>query len=379
MKTKCSNCSKNFWKKRENHLYCCNSCRSKAYRRRKGIPEPSFLSGSKDGSIGDCKPCKTKASIRSFDVSLSATQSTIHKLQNDIYYWQNVITTADKGQFPIWTIALAGGGFTMGESEASKLAYLLLGGVIGNAMDKQVADPTRIKVNARKQISLIKSTIRSLKQEQKEQELRATPNGIYSASQVLNITNEVYHFHKPFTVLGHPQKNFSMMIYGVPDSGKSHFAMRMAAYTKKYHGSTLFVSAEEGTSKRYQDKVSNYEYLGDVLPDASGINSIYTGMKGRKYDFVFLDSINRLRIEANELRQLRKDFPNTAFIYILQSTKDNKYKGSREIEHDTEIKAFVESGTANITGKYGAGTFEIFGTNKVRSIKRSGSRRNLSS
>jgi hypothetical protein len=67
------------------------------------------------------------------------------------------------------------------------------------------------------------------------------------------------------------------------------------------------------------------------------------------YNFVFIDSINHLGIEAEQLEELRKSMPKTSFVGIMQSTKGGDFKGSQEFLHNADIKIEMEKPYAKQT------------------------------
>ena len=91
-----------------------------------------------------------------------------------------------------------------------------------------------------------------------------------------------------------------------------------------------------------------------------------------KFHFIFIDSLDTLRIDATRLRELREYYSQSAFVTISQSTKDGKMRGSQEITHDTDIAVKVEDGIATTTKNrfHPRGTeFRVFPTIEKASSK----------
>jgi len=367
--TTCLNCGTPFIKKVGHQKFCRtrgDRCRKEHHREKHNLPlVPDFIQ------------YKKKSKIAGQDVRLRNTDREVMKLKNDRQYWEMVYSDAEKGIFPIATLGLGALGYSQGETGTEKAVLAILGGVVGNSIDKYMREEktnskANVQANALIQIKAIDRKIRELttiaqitqKLTQKgvlnKVRTKSDPTRIYSANEILSINHRSLHFHPPFTVLGNPEKTFSMMIHGLPDAGKSHFSMRFAAYLNECHGSTAYFAHEEGTSKKLKEKVKRYDYKGDVVPGNKSFDHMKQTLSKKSYDFVFIDSINKIGLTANQLEELKTAYPNTAFIYILQSTKDGQYKGNREIEHNTEIKAKVVAGTVTITGKYGRGQFDVF-------------------
>jgi predicted ATP-dependent serine protease len=93
------------------------------------------------------------------------------------------------------------------------------------------------------------------------------------------------------------------------------------------------VSKEEYGAATLTDKVNQFDIKSPNLffsPDIKGINL-------SDYKFVFMDSINVLKLTLEDYVKLREQHPETAFIIILQTTKDGKFKGGKDWEHEVEI------------------------------------------
>jgi Mn-containing catalase len=149
---------------------------------------------------------------------------------------------------------------------------------------------------------------------------------------------------------GLPAVVFSLAVHGKPGEGKSTFCIQFAQYLAENFGMVVFISGEEGFSKTLRDKVVNNKADSSFLFFADYKN--YDEIKAKlenKFHFIFLDSLDTLKIDTMRLRELRELFPNSAFITISQSTKDGKMRGSNEIVHDADIAVKVENGIAITT------------------------------
>lgn len=97
-----------------------------------------------------------------------------------------------------------------------------------------------------------------------------------------------------------------------------------------------------------KDKLVNNKAVSDelFLADVRSYSSLIEEVKPNIYNFIFIDSLDNMRIGAQELNDLRKLFANSALITISQSTKDGKMRGSYEIVHDSDIAVAVSKGVA---------------------------------
>lgn len=159
----------------------------------------------------------------------------------------------------------------------------------------------------------------------------------------------------PFTgkwkdFFGLPSYAFHLAVHGKPGEGKSTFCVQFADYLAKNFGKVVYISGEEGLSKTVQDKIINNGIDNPYLffADIKSFHEIKSEVPN-EYHFIFIDSLDTLRIDAIRLKELKEHYPQSAFITISQSTKDGKMRGSLEIVHDTDIAAKVENGVAITT------------------------------
>lgn len=135
---------------------------------------------------------------------------------------------------------------------------------------------------------------------------------------------------------GKPSPDFKFMFYGKPGNGKSTFALQFAGYLSKELGkSVLYVANEEGFGYTLQEKVKRLNvansnlYLCDSVPEDLS-----------QFDVVFLDSVNNLGLEPEDLKALPS---GKAYVYVFQTTKDGNYMGKQEFAHDVDTVVRVEN------------------------------------
>lgn len=157
---------------------------------------------------------------------------------------------------------------------------------------------------------------------------------ILSANELANMKFKTLQLAQEWAQhIGLPAENFDMMVHGQPGHGKTVWLLKFAKYLADKFGKVLFVSKEEYGAATLTDKVNQFNIQSPNLffsPDIKGINL-------SDYKFVFMDSINVLKLTLEDYVRLREQHPNTAFIIILQTTKDGKFKGGKDWEHEVEI------------------------------------------
>lgn len=140
-------------------------------------------------------------------------------------------------------------------------------------------------------------------------------------------------------LIGSPQEPFKIMMYGEPGTGKSSLALQLAHYLAKNHNqNVLVVSKEEGFNYTLKEKLDRLNishpnlFVTDVMP---------TDYKN--YKTVLLDSVNTLNLSAEKLRELYSKNPKTNFILVFQTTKDGKFRGDKDYEHDVDCVIRTEA------------------------------------
>ncbi|MBI4945329.1 MAG: hypothetical protein HY840_02875 [Bacteroidetes bacterium] len=152
-------------------------------------------------------------------------------------------------------------------------------------------------------------------------------------------------------LMGDPAPGFTAMVFGKPKTGKSYLCVEFAGYLARNHGKVLYVAREEGLDKTLQIKLNDKNvkhenlFVSDFLPEDLS-----------EYDFIFLDSVNKLGLSAKDLDVLRKSNPGKSFIFVFQTTKDGNFRGKNEFQHDVDIVIEVaEKGKAVQFGRYNQG------------------------
>jgi hypothetical protein len=163
------------------------------------------------------------------------------------------------------------------------------------------------------------------------------------ATRKLDLLNFFSFWHSLF---GNPARNFTMMFHGEPHNGKTIFLLKLAQYLAENFGDVLYVSSEEFASPTMTKKVN--EFLSP-LPSRLHFAENLKDPDLSDYQFIILDSVNDLGLKINEYKELRKEHPDKAFIFILQHTKAGDFKGGKDWEHIAEIAGEVHKGVVNIT------------------------------
>jgi hypothetical protein len=180
-------------------------------------------------------------------------------------------------------------------------------------------------------------------------------DGIMSSVDLMDYDYDKYEFTGKWQkFMGQPSIGFHAMVFGIPKSGKSILCTQFAKYLSDNFGSVLYVAAEEGFSMTLQNKLREFGMASENLHYANfrEYEQIRTALQNNDFNFVFLDSVNFMKITPEQMRELKQENPNTAFITIQQATKDGKFRGSQEYAHDADVIINVANGVATQQGRF---------------------------
>lgn len=158
-------------------------------------------------------------------------------------------------------------------------------------------------------------------------------------------------------LIGDPSVGFSCMVYGKPKSGKSTMSIDFAHHLAVHHGKVLYAAIEEGYGYTMKEKLQRLKavhknlFVSEDIPDNLS-----------PFDFVFIDSVSKGKVDNSKLNELISSNPKTAFIFIFHSTKSGDFRGGQENAHDVDCLIEVADGTATGRGRFGvSGEMEVFG------------------
>jgi len=207
---------------------------------------------------------------------------------------------------------------------------------------KQAKIENNDKVNVNKRLKLPVKT-----------DINVKPGGkIISTAELSKLEYQALNFEGKWReFFGQPSVTFYCIIHGKAGEGKSTFAIQFANYLAENCGVVIYVSGEEGFSKTMKDKfiLNRAESENLYIADLRTYQELVSEVKPNTYNFIFIDSLDNMRIGALEMKTLCDLYENSALITISQSTKDGKMRGSNELQHDSDIVVEVVDGIANTT------------------------------
>jgi predicted ATP-dependent serine protease len=151
-------------------------------------------------------------------------------------------------------------------------------------------------------------------------------------------------------LIGDPSVGFSCMVYGKPKSGKSTMSIDFAHHLALHHGKVLYAAIEEGYGYTMKEKLQRLKAVHKNLFVSEDIPRNLS-----PFDFVFIDSVSKDKVDNNKLNELISSNPKTAFIFIFHSTKTGDFRGGQENAHDVDCLIEVADGIATGRGRFGVG------------------------
>lgn len=244
------------------------------------------------------------------------------------------------------------GGAAIGASLGMGAIGTVALGILGYNMGKgKVVDPGR----KAQMMAQMQAKAQELLRLQRDEEIEDnTMGGIMSSRDLKDYRYDCYDFDGKWNdLVGKPSKKFHMMVYGRPKQGKSYFCFDLAQYLSNF-GKVLYIAAEEGFSATLQKKLQD---MGGDNPNLDFANfRDYETIKGQiprhDYRFVIIDSVNYIKIEPEEIEELKAENPRMALITVQQATKDGKFRGSQQYAHNCDIIIEVIEGVAHHQGRF---------------------------
>lgn len=185
-----------------------------------------------------------------------------------------------------------------------------------------------------------------------EEEETKPKQNLMSSIEFANLHfNSIGFTGKWLDLIGDPSPGFTAMVFGKPKMGKSYLCVDFAGYLARNHGTVLYVANEEKLDATLQMKLNDKDvkhenlFVSDYLPEDLS-----------KYQFIILDSVNKLGLNPKDLDNLKRKNPGKSFIFIFQTTKDGNFKGANSYQHDVDVVIEIpEKGKATQFGRFNAG------------------------
>jgi hypothetical protein len=333
----CDYCGKEFSAKRDEAKFCSASCRTKAYRKRHGIPFPDFSK-----LVTTKMPTEKESKLMMLNDELNTTnieERTLEKQYKIVLEKYEQALNNYEHSPDNWS------------RENSLRKKKELDEVKNILSDKQLK-----RLALEKQITELQVGI--------DREFLENRQLIMSADDIIQMKFDILDLDGKWKeLLGKPSSNFFLIIYGPAKSGKTSFALQFANYIKMF-GSVVYIAVYEKISLSIQQKLIDNQITGIDLSRAKNKMEIDFVIKKGKYDFVFIDSAAHASLNVGDIEEMKIKFPRTSFITVFQVSEADNIQLSDKFKQRCDILVHINDGIATSVGRLNPKRqFRIFSSN----------------
>lgn len=160
-------------------------------------------------------------------------------------------------------------------------------------------------------------------------------------------------------IIGTPEQNFRMLIWGASGSGKTTFALQMLKYLTEF-GKVYYNSVEQGKGKSLQQaamhcKMDEIEAGKFMIGDRDPLEDMIEKIKKTHPKFICIDSLQYINLTKEQYKRLIKLFPTKSFVIISWEDKGEQPKGqyAQDIRYMVDIKCYVRNKVAKCDSRFG--------------------------
>ena len=355
----CDWCSTSIQKKKDDHRFCGDKCRKKWHRKRNGKPlVPNFVKVAKKTANKAIRRKISDVPNRTNIVPISPTLSPrMAEIQTKINWLESQKTSEISSSGVMYGAAGAAASRLFVKDWRLNLFAGIIGFAYGRSQDENKIITNKLQnANIQRQIDELITEITKEKDRIKNIPPPPSTNHddykLISADRVNELEHSKYELDGKWRYfLNYMPTSFNGIIYGLPKAGKTHLSIQFAQYLQNKFGGVMYISGEEGVEEPFNNKLQKYNSKFSVAYDVKGSFGIMKAIEKTNPKFVFVDSLNRLGLDVNDIIRFKEAFPNTVFIYVLQATKEGSFKGSQSIEHEVTSTIRVVDGVAHQRGR----------------------------
>lgn len=189
----------------------------------------------------------------------------------------------------------------------------------------------------------------------KKQKLRR----MIGVNELLTKKRQVYQFEGEWArVMGRPQTNAIIFIWGQSGNGKSRLALQLCKYLCQY-SKVLVDSLEEGDGESIATafrQTDMQEVDGKIfLLPAEPIEDLKQRLRRKKQPrVVVIDSVQYTGLTYRDYIGLKEEFSKTMFIFISHANgNDPKGSAAQSIRYDAMVKIHVIGYVAHVISRFG--------------------------
>lgn len=185
--------------------------------------------------------------------------------------------------------------------------------------------------------------------------------------QLLEKTYKTFPFEGEWArALGNPEVAGFWLVYGREKQGKTWFSLLLAEYLSNYE-TTLYVSAEQGTGKTFQEAYtraglnpSNRQLKMIPYTELTEIENTLGKQRSPKVVIIDNTTVYKEEFTAPKFRQWMRKYKNTLFVIISHEEKgEPDLAVGRLCKKLAEIVIRVEGLACHVSGRCPGGTLVI--------------------
>jgi hypothetical protein len=166
-------------------------------------------------------------------------------------------------------------------------------------------------------------------------------------------------------VMGHPEKQGAWLIYGAEKHGKTWFALMLAKYLASFER-TLYVSAEEGTSKAFVDACGRAGLTAEdrvQFLEYTPLDEVAAKLRKRKGPKTVL--FDNITIYSDELknggmRRMLQEYKHHLLIFLAHEERGAPYTATARLAKKlAKVVVRVEGLQCHVSGRVPGGTLSI--------------------
>lgn len=384
----CEFCKQQYKQKTTWQRYCSDTCTTKAYRQRNGLPiVPDFAQMKQESFIAQQKERLRSDNHRMYELREIGKKITAElRIVDDIYKLiqsgEHIEANSKWLEYRNLTKNTTATVFHTIMSSMSNSGNTIMVEHINNTRSRLMQEYKSIK-SEYEQIKSYWTDVNSIESEASKisdrihdanirkfrhsvgntDKIEATEEAVVSSplslSDIVNKTYTTLYMGKYDNLMGKVEYNTTIIISGNQGSGKTTFSLQLCdEFMRLGHGQALYISPEQIRYTTAGEQPT--EALANVLRRNNITQNIaFTGVKSfnaisdrilqTKAKLVVIDSITKTNIAVEDRDNMLRLHNNIMFMFILQGTKAGKYRGSSMWAFDADIVLNAEKGTIEST------------------------------
>jgi hypothetical protein len=381
-RVKCEHCETEFEPKNSWQKFCKRGCNRRAYRQRKGLPEPDFPSMKVDSFVERERQIRKKEDaeilelveelkgleeIRTFRQALN-DKPTDWKVRKYLGEGGQLVSTIGQAAAHLFSDKSVGLNDRINEMNRQNemLANNHFAALLNDTMGKMEVVRRKIEgIREKQALRQSKQSLDGMRQQLGDARIFRKLQSSIPFVDVLDSEDGVssvnlgdiknYKFDSisipNYEWLGKLERGAIIMLHGGAGSGKSTFALKLAnSYMAGMHGKAMYVAAEEMKtiggkgipSQTLVDRIKRYS-IGENIAFTSNrtLGGIIKSAKDNNAGFIVIDSLSATELSTDDIKKMIHLMPGVIIVFILQHTKQGTYKGDSELDHlsDMTIRA----------------------------------------